>query len=249
MTNRPLIGCGTYRKTADQESPIDVYGLMPTYVQAVLAAGGLPVLLPLALSEDDLRALLPRLDGVLLPGGGDMQPSCYGGNDEDPTVRGIDNVRDAFEITLIRHALQEEKPLLAICRGVQVFNVALGGTLWEDVGNQMPGAIRHDYFNDVPSDYLAHDITVQPDSLLHEILGAGALRVNSLHHQGIRVLAPDLYASAVSPDNLIEAVEVRNHPFAVGVQWHPERLLIAEPRMHQLFRRFVSAADARNGAH
>lgn len=247
MSKRPLIGCGTYRKTADQDSPIELFGLMPVYVQAVLNAGGLPVLLPLSLSQQDLHDLLPRLDGILLPGGGDMQPSYYGGNEQDPTVRDIDTLRDAFEVTVIRHAVQNEKPILAICRGLQVFNVALGGSLWEDVGTQMPGAVRHDYFKTFRRDHLAHDVTVQPNSLLHTILGADTIAVNSLHHQGIRNLAPDLRASAVAPDNLIEAVEVDGHPFAIGVQWHPEQLLNVEPRMGQLFHHFVAAAGA-NGA-
>lgn len=243
MSNRPLIGCGTYRKTADQDDPIEVYGLMPSYVQAVLSAGGLPVLLPLALSDEDLQDLLLRLDGILLPGGGDMEPSCYGGRAGDPLVRGVDTLRDQFELILIRHALKTEKPLLAICRGLQVFNVAMGGSLWEDVHSQMPGAMRHDYFDNGQRDHLAHDVAVSPNSLLNNILGVRSIRVNSMHHQGIRTLASDLKASAVAPDNLIEAVEVEGHPFALGVQWHPENLLEAEPRMNLLFRRFVQAAS------
>lgn len=248
MSNQPLIGCGTYTKTVDQDPPIDVYGLMPSYVQAVLSAGGLPVLLPLALSADDLQALLPRLDGILLPGGGDMEPSHYGGNDNDPLVRGVDKLRDTFELVLIRHALEAEKPLLAICRGLQVFNVAMGGSLWEDVHSQMPGAMRHDYGGNGHRDRLAHEITLRPGSLLYNILGSDMIAVNSLHHQGIRTLAPDLRASAVSPDNLIEAVEIEGHPFALGVQWHPENILQTEPRMNLLFRHFVNAATGRTDA-
>jgi putative glutamine amidotransferase len=248
MSNRPLIGCGTYRKTVDQDPPIEVYGLMPSYVKAVLAVGGLPVLVPLALSDEDLQALLERLDGILLPGGGDMVPSYYGGDENDPLVRGVDRVRDEFELILIRHALKTEKPLFAICRGLQVFNVALGGSLWEDIRSQVPGAMRHDYFDSGQRDHLAHDVTVRPGSLLHNILGADSVRVNSLHHQGIRTLASGLKASAVAPDNLIEAVEIEDHPFALGVQWHPENILQTEPRMTLLFRRFVDTAGGANGA-
>ena len=247
MINRPLIGCATYRKTVDQVPPIEVYGLMPSYTKAVLAAGGLPVLIPLGLSTEDLQALLPRLDAVLLPGGGDVEPSYYGGNDDDPTVRDVDILRDQCELFLIRHALKTEKPLLAICRGLQVFNVALGGSLWEDIGTQMPGAMRHDFFGKGQRDLLAHEVVVHPGSLLHNILGSDTIRVNSLHHQGIRALAPELFASAVAQDNLIEAVEVEGHPFALGVQWHPENILQAEPRMKLLFQRFVAVAG--NGAH
>ncbi|HZD10478.1 MAG TPA: gamma-glutamyl-gamma-aminobutyrate hydrolase family protein [Candidatus Binatia bacterium] len=243
MSDRPLIGCATYRKTVDQTPPIEVFGLMPSYTQAVLEAGGLPALIPLGLSEADLEALLARLDGILLPGGGDVEPALYGADNDDPIVRGVDQLRDQCELLLIRHALETQKPLLAICRGLQVFNVALGGSLWADVYSQMPGAMRHDNYEDGRRDFLAHDVSVRPGSLLHNILGEDAIRVNSLHHQGIRRLAPQLSVSAVAPDNLIEAVEFAGHRFALAVQWHPENLLQAEPRMSLLFRHFVAAAN------
>ena len=244
--HRPLIGCATYRKTVDQPSPIEVYGLMPAYTDAVLVAGGLPVLIPLGLSVDDLQALLQRLDGILLPGGGDVEPGQYGGNSNDPTIREVDNLRDRSELILIRHALQSQTPLLAICRGLQILNVALGGSLWEDVHDRMPGAMRHDYFDNGRRDFLAHEVSVRPGSLLHDTLGTNAIQVNSMHHQGIRTLAPDLRAAAAAPDNLIEAVEVDGHHFALGVQWHPENILQAEPRMNLLFRRFVEIAASGN---
>lgn len=256
-TTRPLIGCATYRKTLnrsrpaedaepDAAAPSEVYGLMPTYTRAVLDAGGLPVLIPLGLDAEHLHALLQRLDGVLLPGGGDVEPAQYGGDDQDPSLRDVDVARDRAEFTLIRRALEDDKPLLAICRGLQVVNVALGGTLWEDVHSRMPGAMRHDY-NDVKGrDYLAHDVAIRPGSHLQEILGTSTIGVNSLHHQGIRTLAPSLQAVATAPDNLIEAVEASDRRFALAVQWHPETMLQAEPRMTLLFRRFVEAAA--NGA-
>jgi putative glutamine amidotransferase len=132
---------------------------------------------------------------------------------------------------------------LAICRGLQLFNVALGGSLWEDVTDSMPGAITHDYFGQGQRDYLAHEVTVSPDSLLAAALQSnGSIAVNSLHHQGIRQLAPSLVPVAWAPDGLVEAIEYPDHPFAVGVQWHPENLLQAEPRMRLLFRGFVQAA-------
>jgi len=244
---RPLIGCGTYRKTVDQTPPIEVYGLMPAYVHAVRAAGGVPVLIPLGLEEDEVRSLLARVDGLLLPGGGDVAPASYGGNDGDPTVRDIDDVRDRAEFLLIEHALEQVKPLLAICRGLQVFNVALGGSLWEDVYHHMPGAMAHDYFGQSDRDFLAHDVTIVPDSLLARALENERSPVNSLHHQGIRRLAPGLRAVATAPDGLIEAAEVPDHPFAVGVQWHPENLIASVPPMRGLFQRFVEAAAGKNG--
>lgn len=249
MPERPLIGCGTYRKTVDQTPPIEVYGLMPAYVDAVRAAGGVPVLIPLGLDDAEVRALLARVDGLLLPGGGDVVPAAYGGNDRDPTVRDTDDVRDRAEFLLVEHALEQVKPLLAICRGLQVFNVALGGSLWEDVRGHMPGAIVHDYVNRNGRDFLAHDVTVEPDSLLARALESERAAVNSLHHQGIRRLAHGLRAVAAAPDGLVEAVEVPDHPFALGVQWHPENLIATVPAMCRLFRHFVQTAAANNGSH
>ena len=247
MSERPLIGCGTYRKTVDQTPPIEVYGLMPAYVDAVRAGGGVPILIPLGLEEDDVQSLLARVDGLLLPGGGDVAPAAYGGNDHDPTVRDIDDLRDRAEFLLIRHALEQGKPLLAICRGLQVFNVALGGSLWEDIHDHMPGAMVHDYFNQKQRDFLAHDVTIEPDSHLAHALENERVPVNSLHHQGIRRLASGLRAVAAAPDGLIEAVEVPDHPFALGVQWHPENLIASVPPMRDLFRHFVEKAAASNG--
>ena len=247
MPERPLIGCGTYRKTVDQTPPIEVYGLMPAYVDAVRAAGGVPVLIPLGLEEDEVRSLLARVDGLLLPGGGDVAPAAYGGDDGDPTVRDIDDLRDSAEFLLIEHALEQVKPLLAICRGLQVFNVALGGSLWEDVYHHMPGAMLHDYVNQNGRDFLAHNVTIEPDSLLARALENERSPVNSLHHQGIRRLAPGLRAVATAPDGLIEAIEVPDHPFALGVQWHPENLVANVPPMRRLFRSFVQTAAGSNG--
>lgn len=248
MARRPLIGCATYRKSIDQEPPIEVYGLMPAYTEAVVRAGGLPVLIPLGLDEDTLRALLQRVDGLLLPGGGDVVPHRYGGDDADPAVRDLDEERDRAEILLVRQALASQKPLFAICRGHQVFNVAFGGTLWEDVQRAMPGAIAHDYFHKQNRDYLAHEVEVVPDSLLGRILQGERVSVNSLHHQGIRQLAPGLRAVATAPDGLVEAVEVPGHPFALGVQWHPENLVHSSPAMRALFAHFVAVAGNGGGA-
>jgi putative glutamine amidotransferase len=247
MAQRPLIGCATYRKQVEQTPPIQVYGLMPAYTAAIVAAGGLPVMIPLGLDEDALHAILQRLDGILLPGGGDVEPNRYGGNHAHRTLRDVDDVRDQAELLLVRHAIAQEKPLLAICRGVQIFNVALGGSLWEDVAEHMPGAIIHDYYHKHGRDFLAHEVRLQPNSRLAQILGPEDLAVNSLHHQGIRDLASAISAAATAPDGLVEGVEISGHPFAVGVQWHPENLLEVQPRMRHLFEGFIIASA--NGRH
>jgi putative glutamine amidotransferase len=242
---RPLIGLTTYHKTADQSPPIEIIGLMPSYIDSVVAAGGLPVLIPLGLGETELTEILARVDGVLLPGGGDIEPSFYRGNRHD-SMYGVDSDRDRVEMIVARQAVQTQKPLLAICRGHQVLNVALGGTLWADVATFMPQAIRHDHFRGFPRNYIAHSVTAVPDSHIARLMGKTEIGVNSLHHQGIRHLAPELRITAVAADGLVEGAEIPGHPFAVTVQWHPENLIHDDPAMLALFQGLVAAAR-RNG--
>ncbi len=238
----PLIGCTTYHKRSDQDPPIEVFGLMPTYTEAIAAAGGLPVMIPLGLREPELEAILERLDGLLLPGGGDIWPTAYHGDATHPTVRDVNPDRDRVELFLARQAVTREKPLLAICRGHQVLNVALGGTLWEDVGSQRAEAFKHDYYGVHPRGAVTHEVRIRPGSLVARALDREVSGVNSLHHQGIRRLAPLLEIVADAPDGLPEAVEVPGHPYAVGVQWHPEAMIYRDPAMLGLFRDLVSAA-------
>jgi putative glutamine amidotransferase len=148
------------------------------------------------------------------------------------------------EITVALTAVELNKPLLAICRGMQVLNVALGGSLWEDVELLMPEAMHHEHVHSHPRNYLAHEVTIAPDSLLAKQLGCTETAVNSLHHQGVRQLANQLRATATAPDGLIEGVELIGHPCAVGVQWHPENLIHNAPHMLGLFRGLVEAAAA-----
>ena len=239
---KPIIACTMYR----QDDPptgraLPKLALTASYVQAIMRVGGIPIMLPLGLSEIDLLTILAQVDGVLLPGGGDMHPSYY---DEPMSeqIKRLDEDRDRIEWQVTRYAVSEEMPLLAICRGHQVLNVALGGSLWADIPSQMPGGANHDFDADHPPDYLAHTISIEPGSLLAEVLGRTETAVNSLHHQGIKALAPGLRSSAVSPDGVIEAVEIPGHPFAVGVQWHPEWMLGEDSGMVNLFDRFVQAA-------
>jgi putative glutamine amidotransferase len=235
---KPLIGLTTYRKRSkDTNSPL--YGLMLSYVRAVAGAGGIPLLIPLNVGDEDLPDVLARLDGLLLPGGGDIDPHYYGGQPHD-LVAEVDDERDRVELGLARLAVNMETPLLAICRGHQVLNVALGGTMYEDVASQMPGAIRHDYDGERTS--LPHTVSLLPGTKLAALLEREETPVNSIHHQGLNALAPELVVSALAPDGLVEGVEVPGHPFAIGVQWHPENLLEVQPVMGNLFTSLVRAA-------
>lgn len=242
FVKRPLIGCTTFRQTLERpDYTIDMVGLSPSYLHAIEKAGGIPILIPCGLPQADIIQIFNQLDGVLLPGGGDIDPAIYGGQ-MHPTVYGISPERDDTELFLARHAVAEQKPLFAICRGVQVLNVALGGTLWEDVKLLMPKGTRHAFHGEFSRNYLAHTVEVDPNSHLAHYLGDGTVGINSLHHQGIKKLAPTLVATAVSPDGLIEAVEAPSHPFALGVQWHPENLVDDSPAMLALFEGLVEAA-------
>lgn len=216
--------------------------LMPSYVDAVAAAGGLPVMIPLGLDDESLLNLLDQLDGLVLTGGGDIAGAHYRSTHAE-YIFDVDEDRDRVELVLARGAMERSKPLLAICRGHQLLNVALGGTLYEDVFKWMPGAIKHDYFGDYPRNHRSHAVTIEPGSKLAMVLGRVEAQVNSLHHQGIRDLAPGLVAAAHAPDGLIESVEASGHPFALGVQWHPENLIADEPHMLSLFRSLVDATE------
>jgi putative glutamine amidotransferase len=214
------------------------------YSRVVAAAGGLPVMVPLLEDEDTLRALYDRLDGVLIPGGVDLDPSNYG-ETPLPTCGRLDPARDRVELRFARWAIAEGKPLFGLCRGLQIVNVALGGTLYQDIAAQRSDAIKHDYFPTAgySRDHLAHSVTVSSGSRLDALVGSAPLRVNSMHHQAVKDLAPGLAPTAVAPDGLIEALEATDQSFVLGVQWHPESLTERDPRMHRLVAGFVEAAS------
>jgi putative glutamine amidotransferase len=158
-----------------------------------------------------------------------------------PTAHDVDVVRDRLEIALAQRVVKEGKPFLGICRGFQVLNVALGGSLYEDILDQHAGALKHDYFPNYPRTYLAHGMQVAAGSRLASILGVTALETNSLHHQGVRQVGDGLITTAHAPDGIAEAVELPEHPFGLAVQWHPEWMQEHAP-MRQLFQAFVAAA-------
>jgi putative glutamine amidotransferase len=234
----PLIGITTYRHTHSQGYPL--ISISEAYVQAVSQAGGIPVMIPLGLPEDQLTAMLPCLDGILLSGGGDIDPGLY---DAEPhlEVNFVDPDRDRVELQLVRNVVQGQIPFLGICRGLQMINIALGGTLYTHIPDQLPGAIHHPYIKGKPRDYIAHGAQIQPGSHLFDIMDQPSVLVNSMHHQGIDRLAIDLHATAHAPDGLIEGVELRDYPFGIAVQWHPEWLTTMAP-MHALFQSFVKGS-------
>jgi len=235
---RPLIGITTARLL--NKANIHVLSVAEAYVQAVLGAGGLPVLLPLGLDEPTISELLARLDGLLFTGGGDIAPERYGGQPHE-RVYDVDLDRDRIELSLVDWTARQGKPFLGICRGFQVVNVALGGSLYEDILDQHAGALKHDYFPGYPRDQLVHPVQLTPGSRLASILGQTEVQVNSLHHQGVRQVPGVLTTTALAPDGIPEAVELPGHLFGLAVQWHPEWLQAHDP-MRALFRALVEAA-------
>jgi len=192
------------------------------------------------------RALLQAIDGVLLTGGGDVAPAFYG-EDRHETVDDAEPGRDEFELDLARRAMEHDFPLLAICRGAQVLNVAAGGTLVQDIPSAVTSDLAHSLTE--PKDCIAHDIQIVSDSRLHTALGDAvnascACRVNSRHHQSVGTLGKQLVASATAPDGVIEAIEAPDATFCVGVQWHPENFW-RTGEFKPLFDAFVEAARER----
>ena len=213
-----------------------------TYVRGITEAGGLPILISPTLSDTMLRSIYEDLDGLLLAGGVDIDPTLYG------EIRGsklgrLDPERDRMEIKLARWAFEDRLPCFGICRGIQVLNVALGGTLYQDIPSQTDSTVSHTR-TDHPRDWIAHPIKIAERSGLADIMGRTELTgVNSLHHQAVKKLAEPFEAVAESPDGVIEGMERRDDGFCIAVQWHPEELT-AQACQRALFRALVEAARA-----
>ena len=245
MQQRPVIGMATQTLEAIPGQLPLCWVMGQRYVRVLTEAGAVPWILPLlADDEPTLRAMYDRLGGVFLTGGVDVDPAHYG-EERHARLGQTDPARDRTELTLVRWALRDGKPVLGVCRGIQVINVAAGGTLYQDMQAQYPNGIKHDYFP--PADgytrtSLVHSARVDAESRLGRILGSADVEVNSMHHQGIKALAPGLVPSARAPDGSIEGVEGCDAAFLIGVQWHPEELADTQPAMRRLFAAFVEAA-------
>jgi putative glutamine amidotransferase len=247
MKKRPLIGITTQTLHAIDGIP----AMLPPsvvmnqrYYDAVADSGGVPVLIPLLDHSEALRGVYEVCDGLLLPGGVDIDPTFFG-EDPHPKLGRTDPARDRVELQLTKWAVADGKPLLGLCRGLQVINVALGGTLYQDIEAQYPDAVKHDCFPiyGYRRDHLAHEVALQRDSRMREVMEAERIPVNSMHHQGIKALSSELVASGVAPDGLVEAAESPNDHFLVGVQWHPEVFERTDPQTQRLFREFVAQTE------
>jgi putative glutamine amidotransferase len=214
------------------------------YVEGVTEAGGVPVVLPPVVEPRAAAALLDGMDGLLLSGGSDLDPGYYG-EEPVPELGVTIPERDAFEMNLLKHALRRKIPIFGICRGMQILNVALGGTLYQDLPSQMDHMVLLGHRQETPKWEPTHEVEVDGGSKVAGIMGTDELKVNSYHHQAIKDLASDLVAVACSPDGVIEAVESSDlsKRWIIGVQWHAEAMRDAGPEHQKLFEAHVLAAE------
>lgn len=244
----PLIGITSVRSYEKDGRLRD--GIKSEYAQAVINGGGVPVLIPLSVmesgDEDLLRSIYQRLDGFLLPGGGDVHPVFFG-EALSNYINGMDRLRDRLEIKLAQWAYEDDRPMLGICRGHQVLNVALGGSLMHDIryelARQQPTGKGVVLQHDRPDRRfkIVHEVEICPGTRLSNIFGQSELPVNSIHHQAVRQLASPFVETAYAPDGVLEGFEVNGARFFLGVQWHPEALLKSSSSMQPLFEAFINA--------
>ncbi len=243
--HQPLIGMPSARDKSQRYYGLPVYIQNQTYLRALAAAGAAPVTIPLQLDEATLQVIFDRLDGIFLPGGEDMDPVTYG-EDQHELLGAVDPERDRTELALAHMALRSGTPLLAVCRGMQLLNVASGGSLFQDIRALREGSEQHDYF---PPQFervrISHPVIIDPESPLAGIFGPQT-SVNSMHHQAVKALGQSCRPIAWAPDGVVEALQVTGHPFALGVQWHPEELATQQGYQanHKLFEAFVEQCRA-----
>lgn len=215
--------------------------MLPGYMDGIVEAGGTPLMLPLTQGDEMLAQLMALCDGFLLTGGHDVSPELYG---ETPikACGACCPARDAMEQKLFALAIEKDKPVLGICRGIQFLNAVLGGTLYQDLPQQKPSELEH--HQKPPYDVPSHEVTIVEDTPLYELLGAERLSVNSYHHQAVKKLSPRLTAMAYATDGLVEAVYMKDKSFVWGVQWHPEFSYKTEESSRRILGKFVEAAQS-----
>lgn len=239
---KPIIGITTFWENRLKK----LYNLVSYhYVRSVHMAGGTPILIPLIDDKNAGYEYIKLIDGLILSGGEDVSPIVYGENPIEQ-VNLICDERDKFEINLFLEALKNNLPILGICRGIQIMNVALGGTLYQDIHAQRKDTLGH-YAKDTPVHNLYHQIHIKNKSKIYDIFRQNEIRVNSYHHQAIKEIGDELIETAWASDGIIEAVEHIHKKFVVGVQWHPEDLTVHHPIFLDLFKALIEACKKKKG--
>ncbi len=239
---RPLIGIPSASLEPSPAPGARYFQFNGNYPAALAASGALPLIIPLGMPEDALRAVFERLDGLCLPGGGDVDPAHFA-EEPHPALGAIDALRDAAELTLARWALAADLPVLGICRGVQLLNVAAGGSLYQDLAAQLSAAGRHNFkLAETPWERPMHRVRLAAGSRLAGVFDADELMTNSFHHQAVKQPGGGFLVVARADDGVIEGIEDPARRFALGVQWHPEGMFATDLRSRRLFAAFVAAA-------
>jgi putative glutamine amidotransferase len=247
---RPLIGIPAASVQDGEYLVTPTYRFNGLYAAALAASGADPLVIPLDLPDETLWSIYGRLDGLCLAGGVDVDPAEYG-EAPHPKLGHVDAARDRTELALACRALEDDLPVLGICRGIQLLNVAAGGSLVQDIPVQLPDAGKHDYaLADSPWERITHTVRVQPGSRLAGVLGATQVPTNSFHHQAVKGPGAGLTPVAWAEDGVVEAVEDASRRFVAGVQWHPEGMFRTDPIARRLFAAFVATcvAPARRNA-
>ncbi|WP_458126843.1 gamma-glutamyl-gamma-aminobutyrate hydrolase family protein [Paenibacillus sp. Z3-2] len=237
---KPMIGVLPLYDT-DKKS----YWMLPDYMNAIEGAGGIPIMLPLTTDIEILATLAHEFDGFLFTGGHDLNPDLYHEQTED-TCGELCIERDKMESILLQKVIELDKPAFGICRGLQLFNVILGGTLYQDIPTSLQLDVNEivNHKQNPPYTNLVHDVHIETNNLLYDILQADTIKVNSYHHQGIKMLSDKLTAVAVAEDGLVESVVMPNQTFVLAVQWHPEYSYTVDHYSQKLFSAFVHAAQS-----
>lgn len=244
---RPLIGItpdvGSLGGASPPEGANRLIQLPERYARAILEAGGLPVIWPITCAHSAMKETLARLDGLLVSGGNfDIDPAHYG----EAAILALGEIKDdrtRFELDLIELAAKRDVPLLGVCGGAQAINVAFGGTLYQDIATQMPGALEHQ--QGALRYRGGHPVKIHDGTLLRRIVGRDQLEANTTHHQAVKQLGKGLIVNATAEDGVIEGLESKEHAFVVGLQWHPECLIDGDAGQKKIFGAFVSACKQR----
>lgn len=249
MINRkPIILTTSFADENYEKKDFEHISVKRPYIECLHAAGAIPLIVPFQPADENLRALAEMADGLLLPGGDDVHPRHYGTEDVHESSGPFSAERDEMEIALAKFFIACGKPVFGICRGVQVLNVALGGTLYQDIRSEIGTSVRHEYDASVSKILRytedAHEVYLLEDTALASFFGREKIVTNSLHHQAVKEVAPILRMSAVAEDGIIEGIESKdlNGSWILGVQWHPETIVQEHPEQAVLFEKFVEAA-------
>ncbi len=231
---KPIIGINC---DYEEEGKLPYSFTYRDYSEAIVAAGGIPLLLPIIKDKNDVELLLKKIDGLLLTGGNDVSPQRYGEDRHDKTVC-VHPDKEVSDFTLVGKAVRMKKPILAICYGAQLVNVVLGGSLIQDIPSECKNSLIH---KDSQNERYTHSVTIEKNSILYSIIGVDRIEANSTHHQAVKRLGNGLKDTAHTVDGMIEAIEWKDYPFLVGVQWHPEHM-VDSPHHEALFGALINAS-------